>query len=54
MATKENFPSIRDLAERADALEENKDEGEMTQRDADEERPLQEIESLCMECGEQV
>jgi hypothetical protein len=54
MASNENFPSIRDLAERADALEEKKDEGEMTQKEADEERPLQEIESLCMACREQV
>lgn len=54
MTSNESFPPIRDLAERADALEEKDGQGNVTQTDADEERPLHEIESLCMACGEQV
>lgn len=53
MASNENFPSIGALAERTDALEERDDQADPTQADNDEERPLQEIESLCMVCNEQ-
>lgn len=50
MASDQVFPAIGNLAERADALD-----GDTKQEDAvaDEERPLQEIESLCMACGQQ-
>ena len=54
MSSNENFPSIGALAERTDALEERDDQADPTQTGDDEERPLQEIESLCMSCGEQV
>ncbi|KAG7096451.1 hypothetical protein E1B28_003886 [Marasmius oreades] len=54
----ELFPTIGALADQADKLSENLNgdsEGQTTannDQDADE-RPLQEIESLCMKCGEQ-
>ena len=46
------FPKIGEIAEKADALE-NKDILERTEED-DEDRPVEEIESLCMSCGQQV
>lgn len=50
------FPSIRDAAEQTDNLEDRPDNesGIADPNAAEEERPLQEIESLCMSCGEQV
>ena len=51
MASNENFPAIGNLAERTDALDKGTEEENAV---ADEERPLQEIESLCMVCEEQV
>lgn len=51
MASNEFFPSIRSLAEQADALPEDEESKALVD---DEEQPLQEIESLCMKCGEQV
>lgn len=46
------FPKIGEVAEKADASE-DKDILERTKED-DEGRPVEEIESLCMSCGEQV
>jgi hypothetical protein len=54
MASNPDFPSIGSLAERTDALEEADNQGVATQTGIEEDRPLQEIESLCMACGEQV
>ncbi|PVG03406.1 putative ZPR1-protein binds to translation elongation factor eEF-1 [Serendipita vermifera] len=52
MQANQNFPAIGALAEKADALDE-KANASATGSTTDEERPLQEIESLCMACGEQ-
>ncbi|KIK58013.1 hypothetical protein GYMLUDRAFT_75097 [Collybiopsis luxurians FD-317 M1] len=50
--TKEElFPTIGTIADKADQLPET--EGDTIDPDVDEDRPLQEIESLCMKCGEQ-
>lgn len=46
------FPSIRDAAEKTDLLPDDPVDGDK-QAD-DEDRAVQEIESLCMSCGEQV
>jgi zinc finger protein len=46
------FPKIGQVAEKTDALE-DKDFPEQTMEE-DEDRPVEEIESLCMSCGEQV
>lgn len=46
------FPKIGEVAEKTDALE-GKDFSEQTKED-DEDRTVEEIESLCMSCGEQV
>jgi zinc finger protein len=54
MASNPDFPSIGSLAERTDALEETDNGGVTTQTGIEEDRPLQEIESLCMACSEQV
>ena len=54
MASNPDFPSIGSLAERTDALEETDNQGDTTQSGIEEDRPLQEIESLCMACNEQV
>lgn len=54
MASNENFPSIGTLADRTDALEERNDQQDPTQKVEEEGRPLQEVESLCMSCHEQV
>lgn len=49
------FPTIGSVAAKADELTENSTNGtDQADASADEERPLQEIESLCMKCGEQV
>ena len=47
------FPKIGEVAEKADALE-GEDLQEQTKEGDDEDRPVEEIESLCMNCGEQV
>ena len=47
------FPRIGEVAEKADALE-DKDISEQTKEDDDEDRPVEEVESLCMNCGKQV
>ena len=46
------FPEIGEVAERT-ALE-HRDPSEQTKEDDGEDRPVEEIESLCMSCGEQV
>ena len=53
------FPEIRDAAERTDQLPEVGEDVAATQGAVDaageeEDRPVQEVESLCMSCGEQV
>lgn len=47
MSQDQFFPSIGKLAEKADGLSE-----ELNTSDG-EDKPLEEIESLCMQCGEQ-
>jgi len=51
MSQDQFFPPIGQLAKKADDLSE-----ELTTPDGDvqEDRPLEEVESLCMRCGEQV
>jgi zinc finger protein len=51
MSQDQFFPPIGQLAKKADDLPE-----ELTTTDGDvqEDRPLEEVESLCMRCGEQV
>jgi len=49
----EFFPKIGEVAEKADTLE-DKDLIGQTKEDDDEDRPVEEIESLCMNCREQV
>lgn len=49
----EFFPKIGQVAEKTDALK-YKDISEQTEGDDDGDRPVEEIESLCMNCGEQV
>jgi zinc finger protein len=44
------FPSIGSIAVKADTL----DSKHVDDASADQDRPLQEIESLCMKCEEQV
>ena len=54
MSTNNFFPSIRTVAEKTDAIP-NIPEGALpAQSRFDQERPLEEVESLCMSCGEQV
>lgn len=48
-AKEQLFPAIGTIADRADQLPENE-----ASANSDEDRPMQEIESLCMKCGEQV
>jgi hypothetical protein len=53
----EFFPNIGAVAQQTDDLpeqEEIKQYGDQVTVDSEEERPLQEVESLCMNCGEQV
>ncbi|KAH7335436.1 zf-ZPR1-domain-containing protein [Rhizoctonia solani] len=52
MASTEFFEPIGALAQKADNLPDKPHNAE--QAEEDDERPLQEIESLCMSCGEQV
>lgn len=52
MASNSAFPSIGALADKAEAIE-DKQANDQAIADQDE-RPLEEIESLCMSCGEQV
>ena len=54
MSTNNFFPSIRTVAERTDAIPNIPEDAPPAQPKFDEERPLEEIESLCMSCGEQV
>jgi hypothetical protein len=54
MSTNNFFPSIRTVAEKTDAIPNIPDDAPPAQPIFDEERPLEEIESLCMSCGEQV
>ena len=54
MSTNNFFPSIRTLAEKTDAIPNIPDDEPPAQPVFEEERPLEEIESLCMSCGEQV
>ena len=49
----EFFPKIGQVVEKTDALE-DKDISEQTKRDDDKDHPVEEVESLCMNCGEQV
>ena len=49
----EFFPKIGEVAERADAFE-DKDPSEQAKEDDSEDRAVEEVESLCMSCGEQV
>ena len=49
----EFFPKIGEVAEKTDALE-DKGIPEQIREDDDEDHPVEEIESLCMNCGEQV
>jgi hypothetical protein len=53
MASNSAFPSIGTLADKAEAIE-DKQANDQVIADQDEERPLEEIDSLCMSCGEQV
>jgi len=50
MAQDPFFPTIGKLAEKADAVP----DGTAVESESKEDRPLEEIESLCMKCGEQV
>lgn len=56
MAKDNLFPSIGSLAEQADNPEDSGKDGDATgaSADGDEERVVQEIESLCVNCEEQV
>jgi hypothetical protein len=50
----EFFPAIGDVADKTDLLPDEKEEKDVP-RDAEyEDRPLQEVESLCMACGLEV
>jgi len=49
----EFFPKIGEVAEKADALEDNDLTGQ-SKGGEDEDRAVEEVESLCMNCGEQV
>lgn len=54
----EFFPSIGSVAQKTDDLPDEVDEVKQPDQqehdNADEDRPMQEMESLCMNCGEQV
>jgi zinc finger protein len=49
----EFFPTIGEIADKTDLIGEREYQLP-SQDDQNEERPLEEIESLCMSCGEQV
>ncbi|KAJ4480190.1 zf-ZPR1-domain-containing protein [Lentinula aciculospora] len=51
MSQEELFPTIGTIADKADQLTEN--EVHNVTANVDEDRPMQEVESLCMKCGEQ-
>lgn len=49
------FPKIGEIAEKTEALDSQDDRGsEERDAGADDERPVQEIESLCMNCEQNV
>jgi zinc finger protein len=53
----EFFPSIGSVAQKTDDLPDDEPEQVKVDEqiaDGEEDRPLQEVESLCMNCGEQV
>jgi zinc finger protein len=52
----EFFPSIGSVAQKTDDLPEDTEVKQVEDQaeDIEDERPLQEVESLCMACGEQV
>lgn len=52
MASSNLFPAIGQVADQADLVKHPENE-QGTEADGDE-RPVQEIESLCMNCGKQV
>jgi zinc finger protein len=54
MSASNLFPSIGTIAEKTDAIPDIPSDAPPAQPVFDEERPLEEIESLCMSCGEQV
>lgn len=54
MSTNNFFPSIRTIAEKTNAIPNIPEDAPPAQPVFDQERPLEEIESLCMSCGEQV
>lgn len=55
MADEKLFPSIRDIAEKTEALPENtKGSADEPAKEDDDERAVQVIESLCMSCRQQV
>lgn len=54
MTNPELFPTIGAVAEVTENLQEHEKDATEGQGTDDEERPVQEIESLCMKCGEQV
>lgn len=47
------FPKIGEIVEKADALEDG-GLSKRTEEEDEEDRPVEEVESLCMSCGEQV
>lgn len=49
----ETFPKIGQVAEKVDALE-DEDPSERPKVDDSEDRAVEEVEPLCMSCGEQV
>jgi len=54
MSANSFFPSIRTVAEKTDAIPNIPEDAPPAQPISDEKRPFEEIESLCMSCGEQV
>ena len=48
------FPAIRDVAEETDKLAASEKPEEKLEAEDDEERPVTEVESLCMQCGQNV
>lgn len=48
------FPAIRDVAEETDKLPASEKPEEKVEVEEDEERPVTEVESLCMQCGQNV
>jgi zinc finger protein len=55
--TNEFFPAIGSVAQKTDDLPDDEETTQTPEQNpelGDEDRPLQEVESLCMSCGEQV